>query len=547
MMKLDKEDQEFRNPKVFLPDPKAVDLERVLVNLFLLLRTEGYRHAGRKAAKSIESMEHHVGAFEKLAGSPTVSKHPEVIRAWLENDVFDLVNRGKSNQAVASLRPLHLDAHKIRVARHCRSYNVDEQMYAMLQYGEPQTIKNLRAYLERGLSPHDRRIDPAANLDLETLAVLKMVEGYPDPGKSNDQVAPTAPPCIGQGRVLCDDIERLLAYQDAVPRGVMIEYLKAVLGLHTALYTLRLARQLTGWRKDREANKACVNCEVRGTLDKPFASCPYQQSFVVDATGNPRSRMAQLAQESALSEYARLMDLIKSIFTFNQLLRFAQNRHQTLHDPRRVLALLRDPPPAFDAYWHIRLDEVRKKNEGGKEEDKQSISAEEESILGMELPPFDIFIELVTHIRARHHREYLIQLLDKLLQKNTDFGALAQSKSKTNDRRWVFGGRLLEVFVQLSVLKWQEKDGQKKFYSEPILIEDFLIWLESRYGFVIDGARADVGRKPVTVEEHRAFSENARGLKNQLREIGFYDDLSDAYNAQTIRPRYPIDQRSEVG
>ena len=28
--------------------------------------------------------------------------------------------------------------------------------------------------------------------------------------------------------------------------------------------------------------------------------------------------------------------------------------------------------------------------------------------------------------------------------------------------------------------------------------------------------------------------------KDRLREIGFYDDLSDAYNAQTIRPRYRL-------
>lgn len=26
----------------------------------------------------------------------------------------------------------------------------------------------------------------------------------------------------------------------------------------------------------------------------------------------------------------------------------------------------------------------------------------------------------------------------------------------------------------------------------------------------------------------------------RMREIGFYDDLSDAYNAQTIRPRYEL-------
>lgn len=546
-MKLTKADQEFRNPKVFTIDPKNVDLDRVLVNLFLLLSTEGHRHAGYKVPKSYEKMDTHHATFAQRAGSPSVARYPDVVRAWLENDVFDLVNRGKSTEIVASLRPLHLRAHKIRIAKHCRAYNVDEHMYNMLHHGGRQTLKDLRSYLDRGLRPHDRSIDPEVPLDLETLAVLKMVEGLSEPNKSNEQVAAEAPTCLGQARVLCDDVGRLLAYKDAVPRGVMIDYLKTVLGLHTALYVIRLARQLTGWRRERGANPACVDCKVQGGLAQPFASCPYKESFVVDATGDPGSLMARLAEESALSEYARLHDLIKSIFTTNQLLAYAERHHKELKgDPKRVFELLQQPTEAFHAYWRAKLDALRSANEGGADDAEESLSAEELAIFDMGLDPFDTFIEVVTHVRSRHHRQYLTQLLDRLLQKNTEFGALAQGKARTADRRWAFGGRLLEVFVQLAVLDWEQRDDRKLFYSKPILIEDFLDWLEARYGFVVAGAKAEDGRRPVTVEEHRAFRDNVQGLKAQLREIGFYDDLSDAYNAQTIRPRYPIDQRKEA-
>lgn len=546
-MKLTKEDQEFRNPASFLLDPKAVDLDRVLVNLFLLMTTEGHRHAGYKVDKAFERMDHHQATFEKVAGSPTVARHPEVVRAWLENDVFDLVNRGKATEIVASLRPLHLSAHKIRVAKHCRAYNTDDHMYAMLQYGDTQALKDLRAYLDRGLTPNDRRIDTSLDLDLETLAVLKLVGPLNDPKKSDERVAPLELPCVGQGRVLCDDISRLLAYQDAVPRGVMIDYLKTVLGLHTALYVLRLSRQLTGWRRDGRAHSACLDCKVHGGQEKPFASCPYNDTFTftVDATGNPRSRMARLAQESALGEYARLHDLIKSIFAYNQLLRYARSQGQKPQDPREVFSILEKPTEHFHAWWSVRLEDIRARNETGSDDEKETLSAEEEAIFAMDLPAFEKFIELVTHARSRHHREYLTQLLDKLFQKNTDFGALAQSKAKTNDRRWVFGGRLLEVFVQLAVLQWEERDGRKHFYSRPMLIEDFVAWVANRYGFVVADVSNGGGRAPVTVAEHRAFRENVQGLKSQLREIGFFDDLSDAFNAQTIRPRYPIDQRKE--
>jgi hypothetical protein len=72
------------------------------------------------------------------------------------------------------------------------------------------------------------------------------------------------------------------------------------------------------------------------------------------------------------------------------------------------------------------------------------------------------------------------------------------------------------------------------------LIDDFVRWIERRYGFVVGPSELPGGMRPVTPEEHRAFRENVRALKDRLREIGFYDDLSDAYNAQTVRPRYAL-------
>jgi hypothetical protein len=50
-MKLRKQDQEFRNPRIFYADPKNVDLDRVLVVLFLWLKTGGMRPARQDAKR----------------------------------------------------------------------------------------------------------------------------------------------------------------------------------------------------------------------------------------------------------------------------------------------------------------------------------------------------------------------------------------------------------------------------------------------------------------------------------------------------------------
>lgn len=528
-MKLRKQDQEFRNPRIFYPDPKNADLDRVLVVLFLWLKTGGMRPAttGRQKTE-FEKVDVH---FRRLAGLPGVTgfaENGEIARQWLEADVFDLVNRGRPTEAIASLRPLHLDAHKIRVAKYCRDYNFADALYAMLEYGEGNAHKELKAYLERG-----RNYQPGVKIDLETLTVLKLVEGVPDMHPSGEKITPYPPLCLGQSRVLCDDIERILSYRD-VPRPVMIEYLRTILGLHLGIYTLRLGRQLSGWIRDCGAHEKCRSCPVYGNSDSPFAECPYPVTFTTDMGGDYRSRMAQLSQDSAASAYSMLGDFIKSVFAMNQLLRYA-HEEKISDDPLDVPALLANPTPEFEADFKAVLKQIRSLNE-----DDESLTPEVNAILDAGLSSFDTLIELVTHVRQAHHIKYLVQMLDKLFQKNSPFGALVQGKSKANPRRWHLGGRALEVLVQLAVLKVKDTAAGRRFETEPILVEDFLTWVEKRYGFVIAPAVTSAGRRPVSLDEHRAFRENVRAFKDRLREIGFYDDLSDAYNAQTIRPRYRL-------
>lgn len=528
-MKLRKQDQEFRNPRIFYADPKNVDLDRVLVVLFLWLKTNGMRPAttGRQK-KEFEKVGVH---FKRLAGLPGVSgftENEEIARQWLETDVFDLVNRGRPTEAIASLRPLHLDAHKIRVSKYCRDYNFADALYAMLEYGGGRAHQDLKAYLERG-----RTHQPGIKLDLETLAVLKLVEGVSDTHPAGDKITPYAPLCIGQSRVLCDDIERILTYQD-VPRAVMIDYLRMMLGMHLGIYTLRLARQLSGWIRDRGSHPTCRDCPVFGHHADPFADCPYPVAFTTDMGGDYRSRMAQLAQEDTAGEYARLGDFVKSVFSMNQLLRYAREEGIT-EDPFEAPGLLATPTAEFEADFKAVLKQIRNLND-----DNESLPPDIEAILGAGLSAFETLIELVTHVRQAHHIKYLIQMLDKVFQKNAPFGVLVQGKSRANPRRWSLGGRALEVLVQLAVLKAKETPAGRCFETEPILVGDFLTWMERRYGFVIAPGVTKAGRRPVSLDEHRAFRANLRAFKDRLREIGFYDDLSDAYNAQTIRPRYEL-------
>ena len=46
--------------------------------------------------------------------------------------------------------------------------------------------------------------------------------------------------------------------------------------------------------------------------------------------------------------------------------------------------------------------------------------------------------------------------------------------------------------------------------------------------------------RAVPPEEQEAWRGNERALRERLRQIGFFTDLSDAFNSQTLRPRYEV-------
>lgn len=63
--------------------------------------------------------------------------------------------------------------------------------------------------------------------------------------------------------------------------------------------------------------------------------------------------------------------------------------------------------------------------------------------------------------------------------------------------------------------------------------------LKIRYGLVINGLSEEEYRN-ADVNTNLAFKENVDAFKSKLRQIGFYNDMSDAYILQKVRPRYEL-------
>ena len=150
---------------------------------------------------------------------------------------------------------------------------------------------------------------------------------------------------------------------------------------------------------------------------------------------------------------------------------------------------------------------------------------------------FDRYVHILekTSGGSTYQYSYHLWMLDSLSMKNSDSMLLADGRrSRKHPRRGAIGSKLLETMVQLLVL---EPDGNGSYVSRSLSIDELADRIRSRYGLIINGVN-EPRFESADVETHAAFKENMDALKNKLRQIGFYTDMSDACLLQKIRPRY---------
>ncbi|URM95115.1 hypothetical protein LUW76_12775 [Actinomadura madurae] len=111
------------------------------------------------------------------------------------------------------------------------------------------------------------------------------------------------------------------------------------------------------------------------------------------------------------------------------------------------------------------------------------------------------------------------------------------AQPRRGDRRFILDSRLLEVLLQLSLLRLGD-DGE--FYTASLRVDEFLTILRERYGLHIDRLPSGDGFDRPTIDDQTALRANTDAFTARLREIGFYSDMSDAYLTQTITPRYTV-------
>lgn len=557
-MALQKKDREFRLPKISYLDFKTIEMDRVLTGLFERLEHNGFPSVFRdKRELTVEKfVDDILDASDKFLG---FASHRDIVERWVETHLMDIVNRGRKNAAVAGPRPLHGYTYRFRNPKHSRDYGASQHLYQMLYHARHQSghhaIEHLKTFFFDGFDKVTRELNESALTDIETATLLHFLSQRKDTADSRSGGDRFAPVCIGSADLMAEDVQRLLLYKQFMPRAVMVEYLKVLLSFHLALYHLRLLKLLPAWQKLEGANSLCVEsaCPMKPRESRaPQGDCPYTLNLFVDLTGNAESPTATLAERSADSYYRRIPSFVRSYFAAKKLDEFSEHlvrRGKVVRPLNSELSVgelftLQTEPFADerDKFFGERLSGLLESLDDG----ESGLPQEVEAITKMGLSDFETYIEVLVALRGAFHRKYIIESLDATMLKNRPGALLAQTRARNAPRRFTLDSRLLEVLLQIAVLR---PGGDRSYHTGEMRIDDLLTFLRERYGIYIDQLPVGEGFVSPSIEERKALRTNAQAFTSRLREIGFYRDLSDAYVTQTVIPRYTIakQQKGERG
>jgi hypothetical protein len=553
-MGLRRRDTEFKHLGVSYLDFKRIQMDRVLTGFLMRLNHNGL--TSRLVRRNDLSVAEFVGEFTDTLHADRFqgfAEHPHMAQRWVETQLLDMVNRGKPTQAVAGLRPLHGLTYKFRNYYHSRPYGADAQLYEMLRHArEPYgvlALDQLRKFFFTGLDTTSSVSAPAAPIDVETQAVLQLnSQVKADSPHSVKGWYSTAPLCIGQADLLADDVVRLLSLKDLLPRITMVEYLKILFAFHLALGQLKTMKLLPQAVAQSAMDPACGHDRCPATTDAPdpLLGCPFRVGLFVDVAGVPGTPTAVLAERSAEHWLHRIPAFVRAAYAVRKLNEFAEHLVGQGKETRparghfTVPELLRFGTDAYgklrDEFFSSRLTSIL---------DDTPVSEQPEEVQPlldetMGLDPFERYLELLMAYRGRYHHKYIVDTIDALLLKNRPGAAIAQPHG--GRRRFILDSALLEVLVQVALLRVNPRGGSSPYthHTVSLRLDEFLALLRSRYGLHVDRLPAGDSFGPAGLEEEAALRANTEAFTVRMREIGFYDDLSDAYLTQVITPRFTI-------
>jgi len=536
-MALDRKQKAFRFFPVMPIEANSLNFERAIIKLLVLLYTKGKVIA--KTNKDtlypeniIEILKDNKNNFEGIDDPG----RERLIKNWIISDFATTVTEGKGRKGrarVSHIKPLHLSTIKLydpRIRSHDRE--ISTFLYNVFK-GTSVASDNdfLMSYLLEGtkrFGEYDLKVDEEKfnGLDIETQFLLRLLENFKvdKPSTRIKLVQDYNFICEAHKKQILTDTLKILVYKKSVPRRELFNYLTIVFRFHAALFSMKTFKQINSLVNTKKLHcGVCKTIQSEKDINK-LGECNFQPKIFVDLTLSQDKTCDMLAKKSAEQNYNEMYRYFKSHYKLTKLSEFVKvqgNQNPTVEQLTEYLN-----NPKLDGFFDYKLGDIINDEDLKDDPDIQEI-------LRLNISPLDKYIEILCNDKSNwknlvnRHKKFM----SAICYMNHEEGFLQGGRGKK--RKYVLGNLLLEVLVQLAVVSADARG----FKTQSITIVSFVEWLKNRYGIYINEWSGGSDSPEIA----KALNNNYEALKNRLRQLGFYTDLSDASNSQVIKPRFKIE------
>lgn len=451
---------------------------------------------------------------------------------------------------IAGLTPYSALCGKAPLGLSSRQRNVDTFVYEALkvQTGDEYQLRDFFTRMAgHGVSFQlgnlvDGRYDGQTPLDTLTRLSLAFLDGFQGTPlalqRTQARTAEEACPALVQalGRDLTTYLD---TYSQRMPPQAFTYHLLALINFEMFAYTLKLVHAINTLVREPAA--------LPPAMASPLA--PSGPDLYIDFTGIPGHLSQRMASDGVRRDLNAYTEFLTSSLTLRQLDRYVQRLQQNARWRDAVndlaslkssdapgylhgLLLLVDNPRLADQIDARAEAEEASIRQASGEDDDPAVTADLDALLPSYLNPLERVVTLLVEAQKQslHGLGRWFWSTGGLTKPH---GLLAGAlKGRRTAWRYQPNNDLLAVLVQLAAI--QPGPNGPEPGPRSMRLREFLGFLHERFGILVDRPPAPFeGAEPVA-----AARDNLTAMLRRLRQMGLFEDLSDDFTVQELRPPY---------
>lgn len=543
---LPKASRGYHYDRLFLVEMNDFDVERLLPSFFYLIVTRGRPRSKQPNSLELGPLVSRLAAHPSLDCSALGSDAEHLLEQWVRNSVVKMgrAGRGRAREQIEAILPVTFAAYKAGLpAEVRRQRNVHIWLYrsliALLESldSKPSPVAALDALfrtalgsgLEIGAAPDFcPRYDGVTPVDIHTLLALCFLDGFEAVPAANRDPSPTFAPALPDtARAVARDVLLyVIAMRPFMPPLALTRGTMALINLELLVYTIALAAA---------TNELCrTGClpEGRALVDG--------LDFYVDFTrerGSPSDELARTCVERHLEELRRFYDssiLLRTLDRFVQFQPKLREQLASLETPRYLEALfaLRGEP-SITARAQAELESILQESLDAcqNEAEKEEVNAEFDNLRRTDDSPFNQVVELLANTQVNKAIQNWVRWYWTVGGLRKPFGLLSGNLSGKRNWRYSMSDELLLTLVQLAMIDDPSGDLSHVTMLPRLPLRDFLRFLRIHFGILVDSPPS----ADDSVASRAAARDNLDALRRRLRQLGWFEALSDDFTAQHLR------------